>query len=219
MRQERDVQLAGPAGDREKAPRSRGYDGVLYARLVDPMNARLRERVAREVEPGARVLDVGCGTGALAARLAEKALEVVGVELSPAMIAYANRRAAMPRNVSLVLGDVVNVLSTRPADAFDVATMVLVLHEVPAEARPGVLRETTRAAKRVLCVDYRVPMPASFARLLYNALELAAGGAHFRAFRDFNRRGGIEAIATGAGLSCRRLRLLGDALELTEIRR
>lgn len=77
MRQERDAQFPRPAGDR-KAPRSHRYDGVLYARLIDPMNARLRERVAREVEPGATVLDVGCGTGALAARLAAKAPEVAG---------------------------------------------------------------------------------------------------------------------------------------------
>ncbi len=219
MRQERDLQLSWAAGDSRKAPRSRRYDGAFYARFVDPMNAGLHEHVAREVRPGAKVLDVGCGTGALAARLAATALEVVGIELSPAMIAYADGRATMPRNVSLVQGDAVSVLSTRPAGAFDAATMVLVLHEMPAEARLGVLREATRVARRLLCVDYRAPMPLSLARFLFHGLELAAGGEHFRAFRDFNRRGGIEGIATGAGLSCRRVRLLGSALEMMEVRR
>ena len=44
--------------------------------------------------------------------------------------------------------------------------MVLVLHEMPAEARTPVLREVTRVAKRLLCLDYRVPMPWNLAGAL-----------------------------------------------------
>ncbi len=207
---------AGP-----RSPRSRIYDGAFYGRMLDPFNSDLHGFVAAQVEPGARVLDVGCGTGALALRLAPKAAEVVGVELSPAMIVYARRRlaaAAVP-NVTFVLGDIAGALAGRAEASFDVATMVLVLHEMPAEARPAVLREAARLARRVLCFDYSVPLPRSPLGFLYRGLELAAGLEHFRAFRDFGARGGTEAIAASAGLSFRHLRTVAaGCIELGEVR-
>jgi ubiquinone/menaquinone biosynthesis C-methylase UbiE len=42
---------------------------------------------------GKRVLDVGCGVGRWSRRMAARGAEVVGVDLSPTMIAEANRRA------------------------------------------------------------------------------------------------------------------------------
>lgn len=48
-------------------------------------------------KPGERILDLGCGTGTLAAALAERGAEVVGVDASAAMIAQA--RAAHPQLV------------------------------------------------------------------------------------------------------------------------
>lgn len=204
-----------------RRPRSRIYDGAFFGRVLDPFNSDLHGFVAAQVEPGARVLEVGCGTGALALRLARNSAEVVGVELSPAMIAYARRRlaAAATPNVSFVLGDVAAALACRAEASFDVATMVLVLHEMPAEARPGVLREAARLARRVLCFDYTVPLPRSPLGLLYRGLELAAGPEHFRAFRDFSARGGTEAIAATAGLSCRHLRTVaGGCIDVGEVR-
>lgn len=47
-----------------------------------------------DVRPGERVLDVGCGTGELTARLAELGADVLGIDSSPAMIEAA--REAYP---------------------------------------------------------------------------------------------------------------------------
>ncbi len=203
-------------------PRSRVYDGALFALLIDPINAELHAFVANQIETGARVLDIGCGTGALAFRLAPRAAEVVGVDLSPAMVAYANRRLrerAM-ENVSFVVGDAATALAGRPDASFDVATMVLVLHEIPAEARARVLRDAVRLAGRVLCLDYRNPLPQSPTGWLFRGLEIAAGLEHYRAFRDYSARGGTERIATAAGLGFRRMRSIArDAIEVSEIRR
>ncbi len=220
--------MSDPAGKKASAaqagrePRSRVYDGAFFARFIDPVNAKLHAYVAAQVEPGASVLDVGCGTGALAFRLAPGAREVVGVELSPAMLEYARRRASADRagKVSFLLGDASTALAGRADGSFDVATMVLVLHEMPGDARVGVLREAARVARRILCIDYATPLPRSLMGFLFRGLEVAAGREHLRAFREFQAFGGTERIAARAGLGCRRLRtLVGGALDLSEIRR
>ncbi|HYL39916.1 MAG TPA: class I SAM-dependent methyltransferase [Candidatus Binatus sp.] len=50
--------------------------------------------VAASLSPGASVLEVGCGPGHLAQRLAERGFEVTGLDLDPAMVERARRAAA-----------------------------------------------------------------------------------------------------------------------------
>ncbi len=205
-----------------RTTRSRIYDGRFYSRVLDPFLSGLHGKLAQLVEPGGRVLDVGCGTGNLAFRMAPDAAEVVGIELSPAMAEYASQRRSDEgfEHVSFVLGEVVHAFRERAASYFDVATMVLALHEMPAEARTPVLREVTRVAKRLLCLDYRVPMPWNLAGARNRLMEAAAGREHFGAFRDFYRRGGIAGIAESAGLVCERVRYIDhQSLDISVIRK
>jgi SAM-dependent methyltransferase len=53
-----------------------------------------RTAAALALRPGARLLDAGCGTGQFALAFAARGLEVVGVDLSPAMLARARRHGA-----------------------------------------------------------------------------------------------------------------------------
>src|SRR5258708_20096629 len=61
----------------------------------------LEQRLALEpwlnVGPGTRVLDVGCGVGRWSRLLAARGAEVLGVDLSPTMIAQAQHRAPAER--------------------------------------------------------------------------------------------------------------------------
>ncbi len=63
---------------------------------VRPADAHWREVFERLVELAdlrdGRVLDVGCGTGRLAAALAERGLDAYGVDASPEMLAVARRK-------------------------------------------------------------------------------------------------------------------------------
>ncbi len=56
----------------------------------------------RLLTPGMDVLDFGCGIGRVAAALATQARSVMGVDVSPAMIAVARSRCAGQANVSFV---------------------------------------------------------------------------------------------------------------------
>jgi SAM-dependent methyltransferase len=200
----------GGADAAVRSPRSRFYDGGIYARIFDSLLSGLHDRVAAHIEPVRRALDVGCGTGSLAWRLASRAEEVVGIELSPAMVAHARQSLAARglRNVSVVLGDITTALAHLEEDHFDLATMVLVLHEMPDDARTPVLTEVARLARRVVCVDFHAPMPLNLAGLRNRLVELTAGAEHFGAFRSFQRRGGIAEAAREAGLDFEPVRLL-----------
>jgi ubiquinone/menaquinone biosynthesis C-methylase UbiE len=185
-----------------RTPRSRFYDGRIYARILDPLLSGLHDRLAEHVDPTGRILDVGCGTGNLVWRLAPKAREIVGVELSPDMVALARRTLAtrgLP-HVSFVLGDVTSVFADVPDGHFDLATMVLVLHEMPDEARVPTLAEVARLAHSVVCVDFHAPMPWNLAGVRNRLIEMTAGAEHYRAFRSFQRLGGMAAAARAAGL-------------------
>jgi ubiquinone/menaquinone biosynthesis C-methylase UbiE len=48
--------------------------------------------IAARLGPGDRVLDLGCGTGALAALLAHRGVQVTAVDISPPMLSAAARR-------------------------------------------------------------------------------------------------------------------------------
>lgn len=75
--------------------------------------------IAREVEAGARVLDVGCGDGALMAALRdEKQVDARGMELD-----RDNVSACVARGLSVIQGDADTDLADYPDAAFDYAIL------------------------------------------------------------------------------------------------
>lgn len=102
-----------------------------YERRWRAFNAVVREWVIARwpdaLPAGGRVLDVGCGTGAFLATLAERepALALVGLDLTPALLAEARRRAPA---ALLVEGDAEAPPFTD--GAFDVVCSLNVLHHL-----------------------------------------------------------------------------------------
>ncbi|MFC8449658.1 methyltransferase domain-containing protein [Kitasatospora sp. NPDC057223] len=104
---------AGPAGPRgggedelrrrgERALQAVAFDsiGTGYSEAFPAKGGQLAcgEWLLGELEPGARVLDVGCGTGEPTVRqLAAGGLDVTGIDLSDGMLALARRAGAPAR--------------------------------------------------------------------------------------------------------------------------
>ncbi|MFC4356847.1 class I SAM-dependent methyltransferase [Halobium salinum] len=112
--------------------------------------AKTREYAWPEVESflegrrGARALDLGCGNGRHAERLAEHADRVVGLDASRGLLAEARARAAERGfAVDLVHGDAAGLPFAD--DAFDLAVYVATLHHLaPRERRVASLDELAR---------------------------------------------------------------------------
>ncbi|HLP86288.1 MAG TPA: class I SAM-dependent methyltransferase [Candidatus Paceibacterota bacterium] len=73
-----------------------------------------------------RVLDIGCGNGSLDYDVAEKAKEVVGIDISERNIAKARRIHSKP-NIKYIVGDAVKDLS---GEKFDVIILSNVLEHI-----------------------------------------------------------------------------------------
>ena len=76
------------------------------------------------------VLDVGCGDGLLALRLAEVSRSVVGIDKDPVAIAQAHKRLRMVPNTDAAVSEFGTEWGLAP-ESYDVVTMVSVLHELP----------------------------------------------------------------------------------------
>ncbi len=98
--------------------------------------------IAGMVASGARVLDVGCGDGALLEHLTRtKGVDGRGVELSQAGV-----NAGVARGLSVIQGDADRDLADYPSDAFDV---VILSQTIQATRNPrAVLAEILRIGRR-----------------------------------------------------------------------
>jgi SAM-dependent methyltransferase len=156
------------------------------------------------VRPGARWLDVGCGTGALSEAIlaAARPASLVGCDPSESFVEYARHHHADPRASFVVAG--VGALPTRPG-GWDSVTSALALNFFP---EPGAALEEMRriaAPGGVVsaCVwDYAGRM--QFLRRFWDAAAAAdPGAAELDEGRRFPicRHDALEALFRGAGLA------------------
>lgn len=98
--------------------------------------------IADNISPNARVLDIGCGDGALMAALRDqKQVDARGLEIEPANVA-----SAVSKGLSVVQGDADTDLSAYPDGSFDYAILSQTLQTTH---RPNaILEELLRIGKQ-----------------------------------------------------------------------
>jgi SAM-dependent methyltransferase len=174
-----------------------------YGRLTGRITARVSELLldAAGVRDGARVLDVGCGTGALCAAAAARGARPTGIDLAGGMVAAARR--AHP-GLEFVEGD---AEALPCADAgFDAVLGAFVVNHVPRPERAAAeLRRVLAPGGRVALAMWGPPERVPFLGLFDAAMRAAGvraadalppGPAAFR-FADTDE---LRTLLVGMGL-------------------
>lgn len=125
-----------------------GYDriGEEYERWsakgTDPARERYLKVLLEGLPKGAQVLDLGCGSGALATRRLSERFQITGVELSSRMVELAQRNIP---TATFVRADMASV--EFPPELFDGVCAFYSLTHLPQKELPILLRRVARWLK------------------------------------------------------------------------
>jgi ubiquinone/menaquinone biosynthesis C-methylase UbiE len=134
---------------------------------------RTYDRLLSHVKRKQRVLDIGCGTGALTLRAAQKGAEVKGIDINSQLLEIANKRvkeANLEKNVELCEIGVAE-LADEEAESYEVVMSGLCFSELTEDELIYSLKEVERILKPggVLLIADEV-MPQSIPKRIIHRL-------------------------------------------------
>jgi SAM-dependent methyltransferase len=175
---------------------ARRYERRRYGGLVRGLNLRLLDRTLLRALAGVDgrrlLLDVPCGTGIIGDHLSARGFEVVGADISPAMLRVAAERK---HAVGLVRADL-EAPPWRPG-SFDAVLCARFLMHLPAASRPRVLGTLASLTRGPLVVTVCHPYTV---KSLGRALRRRLGGRAKQSPRLTRRQLAAEVDAAGLRL-------------------
>ena len=145
----------------------------FYDTIAAPFSGS-RDRVVNftDAQRGSKILDVATGTGQQALAFAKKGYEVIGIDLSEAMLNVAKKKNKY-KNVKFEVADATNL----PFDdnIFDISSISFALHDMPLSIREKVLKEMVRVTKPegiIVITDYNLPKNKIGKFLIYHFVSL-----------------------------------------------
>jgi SAM-dependent methyltransferase len=151
---------------------SRGWSEKEYDDPVEFMRRRtaLIRNWGAQLQPGDRILELGCGDGTLSCFLAAQGFEVVGVDISPGMIEEAKSRASREGvDVHFEVADGDGFASDKPFDAV-VSFMGAFFTYIEDPAK--FLSAVVPSIRKKVILDWNFRSPGSFVEAA-NTLERA----------------------------------------------
>jgi SAM-dependent methyltransferase len=176
------------------------YDRIMVPARMAPVVEVLLGRIA--LNPGERVLDLACGTGAAARRAADLVGakgSVVGLDLNPAMLAVAQ---AGPHGARIVWKQGVAAELPFPDASFDVVLCQQGLQYFPD--KPAALREVRRVLKpggRLGASVWRSLDENESYRQLNDAIERHVGVPALAPAMSFGDDAALKATLDAAGFT------------------
>ena len=110
---------------------------------------KVYDRLTSHLKKGQKVLDLGCGTGALTLRAAQKGAKVKGIDINPQMLEIAQKQA-IKKNLfqNIILSEMgVAELGNEKSKSYDVVMSGLCFSELTESELIFTLKEINRVLK------------------------------------------------------------------------
>jgi ubiquinone/menaquinone biosynthesis C-methylase UbiE len=156
----------------------------------------LYDRLIAHVKEGDRVLDIGCGTGALTLRAAKKGAHVKAIDINPGMLDVAKAKAQdahLSQNIEFVEMGVAE-LGDEENEVYDVVMSGLCLSELTEQELDFTMNEVNRILKPggfILVADEVRPQSffrkllQAFFRTIFKLFVFLVSGTTTRALKKF----------------------------------
>ncbi|QCJ47546.1 class I SAM-dependent methyltransferase [Haloprofundus sp. MHR1] len=169
---------------------AREYDSKRFSKGGRLIDRREKQAVLSALGPveGKNVLEIACGTGRFTVMLAERGADVVGLDISAAMMAQGRqkaRSAGVGDRIEFIRGDAARL--PFPDDHFDAVMAMRFFHLADTPAK--FLAEMRRVSKEQVFFD---TFNSFSSRVVYN--WLLPMGSHLYSRED------VEQLLSGAGL-------------------
>ncbi len=161
---------------RFSGPVGRTFD-LLEKRAIGQLIA-----VACRGVPSPRILDVPCGTGRITEYLLMRGLEVIGGDISEAMLSIAQTRCARFGSRASFCQLDLDCLDGQ-SEAFDLVSCIRLFHHLDTRDRSRILCQLARASRRFVLANYSFSSPyyrmrRRVKRMLRQGISLASSTAN-----------------------------------------
>jgi len=124
------------------------YDQGIYILTLGKLN-KVYDRLTSYIKKEQKVLDLGCGTGALTLRAAKKGAKVKGIDINPQMLEIAQKKAKklnVNQNIELYEMGVAE-LEREKSESYDMVMSGLCFSELTKNELINTLKEVKRILK------------------------------------------------------------------------
>lgn len=181
------------------------YDWGINFFSMGRADAIKRRIVDEYIQIGDTVLDIGCGTGTLAAMMAQKGARVRGIDMSRPMLSVARARmdaTGLGERVELMESSIVGLARHFQDESVDKIVSTLVFSELSGDERRYALEESRRILKKdgLLIIADEVRPESVPERLLYFMVRWPVALVTFAVVqKTFHSVRGLKEEITGAG--------------------
>lgn len=134
----------------------------------------LRKKVANKIhDSNAKILDIACGTGNQSIAFARRGFSVVGIDLSPDMLNYANKKIKSFYKLKFICKDAAKI--PYKDSTFDVSSISFGLHDMPEEIGIKILKQMIRTTKKngkIIVIDYYTPRKGFGSLLVHKIVKI-----------------------------------------------
>ena len=124
------------------------YDQGIYILTLGKLD-KVYDRLTSHIKKGQTILDLGCGTGALTLRAAQKGAKVKGIDINAQMLEIAQKQVIkknLLQNINLCEMGVAE-LETEKSDSYDMVMSGLCFSELSEDELIFTLKEVKRILK------------------------------------------------------------------------